>query len=147
MKKKNNLDEMQEQKLLRIEHNGFWIGFWALAAVITIQSLMGAYLDHIMGEVVVLVIISMYTLFNCLRQGIWDRRLKPNLSSNLLYSLAAALFTGVFFWIRLGKWIEDTRILLLTCLISAALIFALALAVLSLCSAIYKRRRKKLDEE
>ena len=32
MKKKNKLDEMQEQKLLRIEHNGCWFAFWALIA-------------------------------------------------------------------------------------------------------------------
>lgn len=25
---KNNLDEMQEQKLLKIEHNGMWFAFW-----------------------------------------------------------------------------------------------------------------------
>ncbi len=28
--KKNNLDERQEQTLLRIEHNGCWLSFWGL---------------------------------------------------------------------------------------------------------------------
>ena len=27
-KKENQLDEMQELKLLKIEHNGFWLAFW-----------------------------------------------------------------------------------------------------------------------
>ncbi|MDD7312724.1 MAG: hypothetical protein PUH78_09820 [Clostridia bacterium] len=31
-KQKNNLDERQEQTLLRIERNGCWFAFWALLA-------------------------------------------------------------------------------------------------------------------
>ena len=31
---KNNLDEMQEAKLLQIEHNGFWLAFWGLLATL-----------------------------------------------------------------------------------------------------------------
>ena len=30
MKKKSNLDEMQELELLKIEHNGCWLAFWCL---------------------------------------------------------------------------------------------------------------------
>ena len=35
--KKNQLDEMQEQKLLHIERNGCWFCFWSLLAAILIQ--------------------------------------------------------------------------------------------------------------
>lgn len=35
--KKNNLDEMQEQELLKIEHNGCWLAFWGLLAVMAVQ--------------------------------------------------------------------------------------------------------------
>lgn len=145
--KKNNLDEMQEQKLLKIEHNGFCIAFWGLVAVITVESLMGGYLDHIMGEVAILAIMSIYMLLSCLKHGIWDRRLKPNLKSNLLCSVVAGLFIGVFYWIRLGKWFENPIHLFVICLIAAAFVFLLALAVLSLCTSIYSRRRSKLDQE
>lgn len=31
-KPKNNLDEMQEQKLLHIEQRSFWLAFWMLVA-------------------------------------------------------------------------------------------------------------------
>lgn len=34
---KNNLDEMQEHKLLKIEHNGCWFAIWSLLAAIFIQ--------------------------------------------------------------------------------------------------------------
>ena len=37
MKRRNNLDEMQEQKLLHIESRGYWLAFWGLAAALIIQ--------------------------------------------------------------------------------------------------------------
>ena len=37
-KTESNLDEMQEQKMLKIEHNGYWLGFWGLLAAILILS-------------------------------------------------------------------------------------------------------------
>ena len=45
MKKKmtNKLDEMQEQKMLRIESNGCWIAFWGLLAVLFIQVIVYGY--------------------------------------------------------------------------------------------------------
>ena len=38
MKRKNNLDEMQEQELLKIEHNGCWLAFWGLLISMIVQS-------------------------------------------------------------------------------------------------------------
>lgn len=145
--KNNNLDEMQEQKLLKIEHNGFWIAFWGLAAAVVLQALVGGYPDHIMGEVAVLLIISLYMLFGCLKNGIWDRRLKPNLKTNLLLSLAAGLFIGIFFWLRLGKWLVNPLHLLTASAIAGIFTFFLTLGALTLCSAIYKKRRSRLDAE
>ena len=48
--KKNNLDEMQEQKMLKLEECGFWILFFALAAAILVQLLMGGTIRQIAGE-------------------------------------------------------------------------------------------------
>ena len=78
MSKKNNLDEMQEQKLLKIEHYGFWLAFWGLAAVIIMQVIMTKDVSNIStklaGETLVFLLISIYTLVACLVNGIWDRR-------------------------------------------------------------------------
>ena len=38
--KKNNLDEMQEQELLKIEHNGCCLAFWGLLVVMAVQMVM-----------------------------------------------------------------------------------------------------------
>lgn len=37
-KTESQLDEMQEQKLLKIEHTSFWLAFWGLVAAILVQS-------------------------------------------------------------------------------------------------------------
>ena len=39
---KNNLDEMQDQKLLKLEEYGFWVMFWALVLSIVIQLIIGS---------------------------------------------------------------------------------------------------------
>ena len=36
-KSRYKLDEMQEQKLLKIERNACWLAFWGLAAVLVVQ--------------------------------------------------------------------------------------------------------------
>ena len=45
-RKKSNLDEMQEQELLKVEHNGCWIAFWGLLAAIIIQSILFGSQGH-----------------------------------------------------------------------------------------------------
>ena len=51
--KKNNLDEMQEQELLKIEHNGCWLAFWGLLAVMAVQMMMRVPGSQMLGEWIV----------------------------------------------------------------------------------------------
>ena len=46
----NKLDEMQNQKLLKLEEYGFWIMFWALAVAIAVQLLTGATIKEVAGN-------------------------------------------------------------------------------------------------
>lgn len=39
--KRSQLDEMQEQKLCKLESRGFWLLWWGLLAAIIVQSLVG----------------------------------------------------------------------------------------------------------
>ena len=61
MKKKvtNKLDEMQEQKMLKIEHNGCWLAFWGLLAVLVIQVFIygAGEWRHMAGEWIVLCVL------------------------------------------------------------------------------------------
>ena len=52
---KNNLDEMLDQKLLKLEEYGFWIVFWALACAIVIQLIIGGSIKEVLGEIIVLL--------------------------------------------------------------------------------------------
>ena len=57
--KKNNLDEMQEQELLKIEHNGCWLAFWGMLAVMAIM-IWGYFTDPIpLGVLAVLELIPL----------------------------------------------------------------------------------------
>nr|WP_302598948.1 DUF6773 family protein [uncultured Cellulosilyticum sp.] len=145
MMKKNNLDEMQEQHLLKIEHYGMWFAFWALFASIFIQILIG--LDsplQIAGEAIILLLLSFYILFACIRNGIWDRRLKPNAKTNFITSLIAGIFVGVFNLIQGIKygWSNPT----ISTSISAISTFIVTFTLLQLLSLLCKKRQQALEE-
>ena len=57
-KRAGNLDEMQDQKLLKLEEYGFWILFWTLLASILIQLITGAGMKEVIGEIIVFLIGS-----------------------------------------------------------------------------------------
>ena len=97
-KMKNNLDEMQEQELLKIEHNGCWLAFWLLLAAMVIQCIAFGSLDFriLAGEWIVFMILALYLAIACVRRGIWDRRIPMTTGSNLICSAIAAAFMGIF---------------------------------------------------
>ena len=97
-KMKNNLDEMQELELLRIEHNGCWLAFWLLLAALVIQSIAFGSLDPrtLAGEWIVFMVLALYLAIACARRGIWDRRIPMTTRSNLIGSAIAAAFMGIF---------------------------------------------------
>ena len=80
-KTENKLDEMQEQRLLHIERNGCWFAFWALLISIFVQMFIfgPGNFKEIAGEWIVFMILAIYLSAACLKNGIWDRRLKPDL--------------------------------------------------------------------
>lgn len=148
-KRKNNLDEMQEQKLMKLEHNTCWLGYWLLVIAILVQLILTGSVESIKGELVVLVILCLYLVIGCLRLGIWDRHMEANWKTNLLVSPIPGVIVGVVGVITsirnfgyYGFW-------------TSALIFAmpfffttvLTFALLSLSTAIYHKRKEKLEEE
>lgn len=145
--KRNNLDEMQEQALLHIEHNGCWFAYWGLLAAIIIQSLLGMPGKETMGEWIVFMAMSLYLIVASLRKGIWDRHLRANRKTNLVVSLLAGIATGVFTAVRCSEHVQEPLDLLLIGCIPAVFTFALCFAALSICTRLYQKRRTKLDAE
>ncbi|MEG1010385.1 MAG: DUF6773 family protein [Ruthenibacterium sp.] len=146
-KTKSNLDEMQEQKLLHIEHNGMWLGYFGLLAAIIIQTVIGRanVSQNIAGELILMFCLSLYICIDCLRNGIWDRKLKANGKTNLIASILAGLVVGlcvaVTSYLHYGKAAGSVAAGLFV-LIGT---FVLCFAVLSLAAALYRKRVQKLE--
>ena len=146
--KKNNLDEMQEQKLLKLESRGFWLTWWGLLAAMAVQLLVyGVEAFHLLlGEWAVFMLSSVYVTAACIKQGLWDRKLKPNFRTNLLISLLAAVVTGGFMGAYSYRSFGAAEAAWWTVAMVGGCTFALCLLALSLSAAAYKKRRQQLDD-
>ena len=86
-KMKSNLDERQELKLLKIEHNGCWIAFWGLLIVMLIQMIVGNdSIKNLAGEWVVFMSLALYlsiVLRQCW-QGLYGLVFPIGITINLL---------------------------------------------------------------
>ena len=145
--KKSNLDEMQEQALLKIEHYGFWLAFWGLLTIMAIQALLGVAFSSLLGEWIIFMVLCVYALVSCLHHGLWDRNLKPNLKTNLLVSIVPGLAVGVFDMLLFRENETEPLDYLLIGAVPAIITFVLCFGVLTFCTALYKKRRQKLDQE
>lgn len=92
--KKNVLDEMQEQTLRKIGERGFCLMWGGLLAAMVIQLLTGNA-DKAIGEWVVFMAGCVYTVAECVRNGLWDRHLSSSMGANAVYSLLAAVAVTV----------------------------------------------------
>ncbi len=148
-KSKNNLDERQEQTLLQIEHNGCWLAFWGLAAALVVQRIFFDYdFRNLAGECIVFAALALYIAVGCLRHGIWDRRLKPNTSSNLAVSLTAALITGILGFVFTVKRFPDKIAgSLASGVVYAVITFTVCFAVLQFSADLFRKKQAKLEEE
>ena len=147
-KTESNLDEMQEQKMLKIEHNGYWLGFWGLLAAILIQcALYPGDQRAIIGEFVVFFLMSFYMLFACMKNGIWDRKLKPNWQTNLKASLLAGVLFGVYQGVRVYLRLHLLLGAVVTSVISAVILSVLCFGGLQITATLTKQRKQHLEDE
>ena len=146
---KNNLDERQEQALEKIEGKGCWLAFWGLLIALLVQLVVfRTDFKPMIGEAAVFLILSGYLAVGCLRLGIWDRRLQPNVKTNLLVSLVVALIVGaVNFVVILIRFPGETARGAITALICMGITFLFCFGVLSLFARVYKKRRQALESE
>ena len=144
--KKSNLDEMQEQALLKIEHNGCWLAFWGLLAAMALQMVMRVPGRQMLGEWIVFMALSLYIVIACLRKGIWDRHLKANWKTNLIVSLLAAVAAGILVTLS-NPYLSEPLDYVLVAGLTGGFTFLLCFAALSVCTKLYRNRRNKLDKE
>ncbi len=99
--KKNVLDEMQEQTLRKIGERGFCLMWGGLLAAMVIQLLTGNA-DKAIGEWVVFMAGCVYTVAECVRNGLWDRHLSSSMGANAVYSLLAAVAVTVLWGLAMA---------------------------------------------
>ncbi len=143
--KRNNLDEMQEQELLKIEHNGCWLAFWGLLLAIIVQAISGK--GDPFGEWILFMLLAVYIGIACMRKGIWDRRLKMDGKTNLLVSLVAAVCAGAFMFVFSYLRFDSLHGAIASCAIMAVITFVLCLIALSLAARATKKRQEALNAE
>lgn len=148
-RKANQLDEMQEQELLRIEHNACWIAFFGLAAAIIGQHLLIP--DEAAapsGETIVLLVMCAYMAAACARKGIWDRRLANNAKTNALLSLLAGGITFILMFLRVHHYFPDKPVgTLCAAAVSGIGCFFLCWIAISLLGRETKKRQAELEKE
>ncbi len=142
---KNHLDEMQDQKLLKLEEYGFWVMFWALVCAIAIQLIIGGSIKEVLGEIIVLLIGSVYISVTTLKNGLWTRTSLPTRKGNVLVSIVPAVLIGA---IHIFKMIQsnsmETKPLLITVAVAVA-VYAGCFVILEVFRIAYNKRRAALD--
>ena len=149
MKKNNNLDEMQEQELLAVEHNGCWLAFWGLLIAMIVQSFAFGSMDFrtLAGEWIVFMVLALYLAIACARRGIWDRKLEMNTKTNVIVSAVAAVLFGIFNAVMVFKNYHKPVGTIIATVIAAAITFILCLAALSIMMKVTQKRKAAMEEE
>lgn len=148
--RKSNLDEMQELKLLKIESRGFWIGFFGLFAAIAAQVFFyGAESTGNMaaGEFIVFLCMAVYLIAGCLHNGIWDRHLRATPTVNIGLSLLAAAIGGLFNAVLSYRNYQSISGAFAVFIVYFLMLSAVLSITLCISSALYHRRKKRLEEE
>lgn len=148
-KMKSNLDERQEEQLLHIERNGCWFAFWALLISLFVQQGIWGISDIriVAGEWSIFMLLAIYLVAACIKNGIWDRHLMANGKTNLIVSaVAAVLFSAIFAIVNYLNY-KATAGAIATFVVMCIFIFVLCFAALTISAAIYKKRTKALEKE
>ena len=150
-KMKSKLDEMQEQKMLIIERNGCWFAFWGLLAVLFIQVIISGYggdsWRYMVGEWIVFMCLALYIVIDCLRNGIWDRRLSPTPNVNACASAIGGVVVGVLNFTSSYRNYHKPVGSVVMGIVSGVMVFVLCFAGLTCCTFLYKKRVNRLEQE
>ena len=141
--KRDNLDEMQKQTLLKIESCGFWVLWVLLLAALIIESLLGFTLREMAAEWFIFMGGCVYSVVCDLRAGIWDRRFKPNTKTNAVVSVAGGAVILVWGLIKFAEFGMGVAVLLAVFL--GVCTWVLCFATLQLTMKAYKKRHAELE--
>ncbi len=101
------------------------------------QVMMQADSSQMAGEWIVFMAACLYTIEECLRNGIWDRYIKANLSTSIVGSLIGGVFSAAV----MAFATRSLMVAAVTGVITVVLIFALMQAAIS----VHKKRHQELE--
>ncbi len=137
----NTLDEMQDQKMLKMEEYAYWILFWGLALAVVVQLLLGGSIRQVAGE-----LGGVYVLATSLKNGLWTRSSVPTRKRNAVASLIPAAVICVLNVIKLiQKKDIGTNDILIAAVFTVGT-YVVCFAVLEVLRLLYEKRRSKLDD-
>ena len=145
--KKSNLDEMQEQQLLKIEHNGYWFCFTGLLVAIAVQTILSDDWKTVAGEWVVFMLANLYVMIGGMRAGIWDRRLRADARTNLVISLVAGLVMATIWFFVIERRSGSTKISLGGAAFTFVIVAVICFIALQISASAMKKRQAKLNAE
>lgn len=149
--RRSNLDEQQEQVLLKIEHNACWFSFWGLLTANVVQMIIYGPQDcmkYLVGEWIIFMCISLYLAIACLKNGIWDRKLKANVQTNAIISLLAAVICGIVSMIiKLKDFPDKIFGCVAVGVFMGTLIFVLTFIALEVSRKLVNKRIQALEKE
>ncbi len=150
MKKKNNLDEMQEQKMLHIEHNMAWLAWGGLLAAICGQLLMFGPqgIQYIWGEWILFMVLCVYLVVDCIRNGLYDRYIRPDdTKTQFLLSLAASLIGAALVAVIIYRGFDSGKMALVFFAGTLVVCFTLCIIALHFANQAYHKRAAQLENE
>lgn len=146
---KNKLDEMQEQKLLKIEHNGYWLAFWGLLITMAVQLFIyeEGNFKYVAGEWIVFMCLCLHMIIGCMKNGIWDRWIEPTMKNNLIASAVAGVAVGIYVFSDRYKSYHLPGGAIATGIVYMLMTFGVVFAGLTISLLIYSKRNNKLENE
>lgn len=122
-----------------------------MLAAILVQTTLGlgqeSTFAKIGGEWVVFMCLSAYMLFACMKAGIWDRRLQPNIKTNLVISGVSGFVLGAIFFVATYFRYNKLAGSIATGIYICGATFILTFVALSFSAVLYKKRVEKLESE
>ncbi|WP_308000375.1 DUF6773 family protein [uncultured Gemmiger sp.] len=141
--KRENLDEMQKQTLLKIESRGFWALWVLLLAALIIESLLGFTPREMAAEWFIFMLGCAYSILCDVRAGIWDRHLKPNTKTNAAVSVVGGVAMFVWGLIKFAEF--GMGVAVLQAVFLGVCTGVLCFALLQLSMKAYKKRHAELE--
>lgn len=141
---------MQELKLLKIESRGFWIGFFGLFLSIAVQMFLYGpenVRNMVTGEFIIFLCMGIYLIAGCLHSGIWDRHLQATPAVNISLSMLAAAITALFNAVLSYRNYQSITGAFAVFIVYFLMTGTVLSVTLCICSALFHRRRKQLEEE